>query len=540
MSSQTRKKTFYFSSLTILGLLLTSCTTTPSTSSSQTTSETTSNTTIQTSTTVDTSVDDTTSEQPTTGGDTTTTPQIDKDFQILSLNDFHGQVDNRTRYYNNTNVYDIGISKMSTFLKEKQEEMTTFVLSAGDMWQGSLDSNENHGQYITKAMNEIGFDAMSIGNHDFDWGSQYIDENSKIAKFPFLGCNIIDNKTKVRADWVQDSTIIEKDGIKLGVVGYIGVDQYSDISYSFIKDYTFAAPETYAIEAAKNLKNNGADCIVLLAHEAWSKSLSYTQQTMLNSGYFDLVFNGHSHTNNYFINTATNTPVVRGLASGGAYSYANFTLNKDDTLSLKDCNYHAFTSSEYSSIKTDAEIAKIAADYDYSAEKAVKLGTSLGTFYSNSSLAQFGAAAGYQTINDNEIYSTKNIISFVHNQARASLDSGEILYEDVYTSFPFNNELLIMNVKGYAINYTTSARYGTKKCYSLKSNYGVYPNNSLATNIDNNKYYTIAILDFVGYKIDPQYIENGDDGITYTGLFIRDAVVNKIKKDQTINPTDYN
>ena len=74
---------------------------------------------------------------------------------------------------------------------------TTVILSSGDMFQGSAISNMTQGGVVVEAMNEIGFDAMTIGNHEFDWGIDKIaayndgDEKNGEADFPFLSCNIV-------------------------------------------------------------------------------------------------------------------------------------------------------------------------------------------------------------------------------------------------------------------------------------------------------------------------------------------------------------
>ena len=87
------------------------------------------------------------------------------------MNDFHGAA-----VYNKSSS-ELGILKQGTFFKQKGKEKNTLILNSGDMWQGSLESNYNHGELLTYAMNDIGFDCFTLGNHEFDWGAKYITSN---------------------------------------------------------------------------------------------------------------------------------------------------------------------------------------------------------------------------------------------------------------------------------------------------------------------------------------------------------------------------
>ena len=163
--------------------------------------------------------------------DPTTQPVIEKEinFDVYTLNDFHGA----TKYVNQT-YPEVGLAKMSTIFRGFAEENTSFFLSSGDMWQETIESNSNYGEYVTVAMNRIGLDAMTVGNHEFDWGAEYITKNAELADYPFLAANIIEKDTGYILEGCQPSTLIERDGLKVGVIGTIGPSQYSSISYQYV------------------------------------------------------------------------------------------------------------------------------------------------------------------------------------------------------------------------------------------------------------------------------------------------------------------
>ncbi|HEY8365162.1 MAG TPA: hypothetical protein VIK84_06280 [Haloplasmataceae bacterium] len=108
------------------------------------------------------------------------------------------------------------------------------------MFQGTAISNMSYGLSVVEAMNQMQFDAMGIGNHEFAWGIDvilnYFDGNldNGEANFPLLNANIYDAETDslltVEGGNVFDSTIINREGIQVGLICYVG-NVYSSISY---------------------------------------------------------------------------------------------------------------------------------------------------------------------------------------------------------------------------------------------------------------------------------------------------------------------
>jgi 2',3'-cyclic-nucleotide 2'-phosphodiesterase (5'-nucleotidase family) len=531
MSLLTKKKTCFYSVLVLLGsLILTSCneTTSLNTSVSQT-NETTSSENTSSTQTIETT------ESTTITTINTTSTNEPKNFQILAVNDFHGACVSEP-YYNN---YKIGIQKMGSIFKDYAKNMTTFILSAGDMWQGSIESNSNHGAYVTEAMNEIGFDAMTIGNHDFDWGLDYLKLNSRLANFPFLGANIIDKQTNERPDFISSCTLIEKDNVKLGVIGIIGEEQYSDITYTVVKNLTFDSTLKYVSNCAKNLREEGADFIVLMPHQAWdlanvneNSTLGQEKRDILDNCGIDLVINGHAHS--YQSETYNNIPLVRAICNGEAYDQINCTLAEGKTtINSADVSY--FTSQQYNYTVDDFEIKSIyTKKYDVTEYSNTVIGTCNG-YISNKNLAKFGAETGYLFVNNSTEYSSQNIIGFFHNSARSSFSSGNITNGLVWNCFPFDNEIIILNVKGEVLIGSTVATDG-ETLYPFKSQYGVYPQNC-CDNVVSDNYYKIAVIDYLGYKIKDDYLK-GD--IIHTGKFIRDAVIDRILVDHSVDAAKYN
>ena len=100
--------------------------------------------------------------KPTTGSTT---------IDIFATNDIHGTISAE-------DDDEVDIATMATFLKAKGEMENTLLLDQGDTWQGSIYSNFNHGALLTDIFNYVHYDARTIGNHDFDWGIEALEQNS--------------------------------------------------------------------------------------------------------------------------------------------------------------------------------------------------------------------------------------------------------------------------------------------------------------------------------------------------------------------------
>ena len=126
------------------------------------------------------------------------------DFYVL--NDLHGK-------FCDTDTQS-GVDEIGTYFKKMSElDDNMVILSSGDMWQGTAESNLTDGLLITEWMNELDFTAMTLGNHEFDWGEEAIRKNAEVAEFPFLAINIYSNETGELVDYCTPAIMIEREGI---------------------------------------------------------------------------------------------------------------------------------------------------------------------------------------------------------------------------------------------------------------------------------------------------------------------------------------
>lgn len=121
---------------------------------------------------------------------------------FYNINDLHGKLDDGDGH--------IGVDELTTYLKNaRNSDDNALFVSTGDMWQGQAESNMTKGIIMTDWMNELDFTAMAIGNHEYDWGGEYIQNNADFAEFPLLAINIYDRATNKLASYCEPSVMVD-------------------------------------------------------------------------------------------------------------------------------------------------------------------------------------------------------------------------------------------------------------------------------------------------------------------------------------------
>src|SRR5690606_28592913 len=131
---------------------------------------------------------------------------------IVHVNDVHGRISPDER------EGAMGFGKFKAKLDQlRGENENLLLLDAGDVLNGTIDINISQGEAMINLMNLLGFDAMTPGNHDFNYGYERLLELRDMAEFPILGANIV--KEADGSSDFEPYTIIEFDGFKVGIFG---------------------------------------------------------------------------------------------------------------------------------------------------------------------------------------------------------------------------------------------------------------------------------------------------------------------------------
>ena len=375
-------------------------------------------------------------------------------FDFIALNDLHGKfADSDTQP---------GVDELSTFIKKAREENeNTLLLSSGDMWQGSSESNLTRGFIVTDWMNEMDFTSMSLGNHEYDWGKSYIEKNLELAEFPFLGINIYDTSTNKRVDYCQPSVTVEKNGVKIGIIGAIG-DCYSSISADMSKGIYFktgtALTSLVKAEAKRLREQEGADFIIYSIHAGYEESLNSTKTLSdseftyydvgLSDGYVDLVFEGHTHQR-YVVKDSHGVYHLQDGGDNDGISHAEVKINfVNDTYVVNEAQF--ISTGAYSSWEDDPIVETLLKKYENEIAISNKvLGTNSRTRYSNE-LRQLVADLYYET-GVAKWGKKYNIVlggGFLSVRSPYNLYAGEVVYGDLLSLLPFDNQLVLCSISG--------------------------------------------------------------------------------------------
>ena len=148
-----------------------------------------------------------------------------REVTILYTNDFHSAFDPIPAYWLKGSPKLGGAAQLTTLINQiRKRDQTVFLFDTGDMFTGML-SNLTRGEALMEMMMSMGYDAMAIGNHEFDYGADNFQKQMNRVPFPVLGANIFYKGTK--HPFSRPYTIIERNGVRLGVIGIIGQDARS-------------------------------------------------------------------------------------------------------------------------------------------------------------------------------------------------------------------------------------------------------------------------------------------------------------------------
>ena len=220
------------------------------------------------------------------------------DLTILHINDFHGNLLPKPGKEGKPATGGMAyIAKMVTEEREKNPD-GTLLLSAGDMFQGTPISNLFRGKPVIETMNRMGFDAMTLGNHEFDWGMEAFGDLRKAAAFPFLSANIVDEKGALLPG-VKPYVIVQRKGLKVAVIGITTPETHYATKPGNLKGYRVIPVEKVLPALIEKVKKEGAGPVVVLSHMGLDEDKEMASRV---SG-IDLIVGGHSHTE-------VKTPVV--------------------------------------------------------------------------------------------------------------------------------------------------------------------------------------------------------------------------------------
>ena len=409
---------------------------------------------------------------------------------FYNFNDLHGKFDDTDT--------QPGVDELTTFLLQaKQTDEHMVILSSGDMWQGSSESNSTKGKLITEWMNYLEVEAMALGNHEFDWGQDFIASNAELAEFPFLGINVYRNDTNTRVEYCQSSVMIARGGVQIGLIGAVG-DCYSSIASAMTEGIHFKVgdelTELVKAESVK-LREAGADVIVYLLHDGGSykdagNTKGYYDQSLSSGGYVDLVFEGHSHSY-YIFEDTYGVPHLQGGGDNGK-GMTHVEMNVNFANGQIDITVKEYVDHNTCKSLPDAEIVDQLLEkywdeigfvyrelgYNSAYRSSDEIGATIAQLYYEAGVAKWG-----------DEYNIVLAGGSINTRSPYDIPSGIVTYSDLQMILPFDNQIMLCKIAGRDLvdKFLNNSKYF---CYSQLS----------AGDIDlNGEYYIVADTWTSGY-----------------------------------------
>lgn len=400
-----------------------------------------------------------------------------------------------------------GLHVFSGYLSNIRDERAAdggavLLIDAGDMWQGTLESNLSEGASVVRAYNALGYAAATIGNHEFDYGpagphaaphSEDEDGQGALkaraaeAKFPILAANLIDEASGVPVAWpnVSPSTMTDIAGIKVGIIGAITENALTTTNIANVSDLSIAPLVSSVSREALTLRRAGAEVVIVAAH-AGSTCGEFTNPDDLSScdlagevfrlaqglpsGLVDVIIGGHIHEG--IAHNINGISVISSFSRGVAFGRVDITFTSGHMgYSSKRiyppeyiCEFRRSDATNCSStgqgaprpvyagkvVTPDAELEAlirpiISEALEY---KKREIGVVAETHFmrSNNPESPLG-----NLLTDIMLQISDGADVAIHNTVggiRADLPAGPLTFGHIYEMFPFDNLMVILSVSG--------------------------------------------------------------------------------------------
>ena len=332
----------------------------------------------------------------------------------------------------------------------------SILVDGGDQFQGSLFYTYYKGKVAAEFMNKLGYDAMTVGNHEFDDGPEVLRGFIASVDFPVLMSNADYADEELLTDKIKKSAVIEVGGEKIGLIGLTPEDTHDIASPG--PNITFSDPVPAVQAEVDKLTGEGVNKIIVLSHSGYGVDQRVAQET---TG-VDVIVGGHSNT--YLSNTSDKAAgpyptVVNGVQIVQAYAYGKFLGELNVTFD-DDGNV---VSAEGEPLIMDNAVTEDQAALDRIAELAVPLDEIRNKVVAEASASIEGdrSVCRVQECEMGNLVADAMLARVADQGAqiaiansgglRASIDPGEVTMGEVLTVLPFQNTLSTFEISGQGV-----------------------------------------------------------------------------------------
>ncbi|MDI9529582.1 MAG: bifunctional UDP-sugar hydrolase/5'-nucleotidase [Candidatus Cloacimonadota bacterium] len=504
---------------------------------------------------------------------------------IMFSNDIHGGIDRSQATFMNPDFPPQlgGGASAATLIKHVRAmggpKRASLLLDAGDFFQGRPVGTVTKGKAVIDYMNAIGYDAMTIGNHEYDIADTELIKTLADAEFPILSCNIIERRTGKLVPYTLPYIILERMGVRIGIIGFTTTDTEKMSFPENIKNVDFVDEKESVskyVDIVRNQEN--VDIVIVLGHAG----LPYDVESTYLSRYdakgnplqseryaawgwdaqeiarevpgIDLIVGGHIHKGfpKPWIDPYSHTMVVQGYAYGSNLGWITLKIDPE-TKTVSGYELPALREGMMITLFEDQfipdpEISEAIEAQVAIAEEGMDEIVGSSAYHLSRTNVDAQSLMG-NTITDAMRNEVKADFAFLNlGGVRADIKSGPVTYRDIFQVMPFDNMLVSFKCTGEFLRRIIETRVegsrhglvvsGVNVVYSKKR-----PNFDRVTSLriggqpwDPNKIYTCATTDFLlqgnaGLTLLTQVPQ--EDIINHQ-INLRDAIVNYFKQHSPV------
>ena len=364
-------------------------------------------------------------------------------------------------YENDVHCAVEGYSKLAAMKNElKSEYEYVGVVSSGDFVQGGTLGAVSKGEYIVGLMNLVGYDAIALGNHEFDYTISRLTELYELSETKYISCNFA--KIGEEKTYFEPYTIVSYGDVDIAYIGIITPETITSARPSQFRNengeiiYTFNESRLYELvqESIDEATEDGADYVIALSHIGYDESgeLNDVTDVIENTDGLDVVLDAHSHSviEEKIVKDKSGDDVLLTSTGTGFENIGRLTIanGEFDTELVKIETY----------TKTDADVDAYIAEINesYAELGNRKIGESKVELITHNEegvrLVRTAETNLGNLCSDALFFVTNADVSYVNGGGlRAPIKSGDMTFNDIYSVFPFNNRIVTAEITGQVL-----------------------------------------------------------------------------------------
>jgi len=429
---------------------------------------------------------------------------------VFYTNDEHGWMESTDEYGGASGM--VGIWEA----REAYDDSDSYlVLSGGDMWTGPAISTWFEGESMVEVLNQMGYDAAAIGNHEFDFTTDVLNIRLQQMNFPLLAANIYEKGTENVPSFAKPYVIKIIDGINVGIIGLASLSTPYTSFPAYVAAYEFT-DYTEAVEKyAPVIQGEGADIIIIIGHICLDEMQSLVP--VANKYNIPLIGGGHCHRSAL----QESNGVLLMQTNGELREYVKVELSFDETTKVAKVTAKEAVPNQGN--YANSEVQTIV-DY-WESETANALSEEIG--YCSQTIGQSSVGMG-NMVCDSWFYTFPEADVTITNAGgiRQDIVAGAIQLESIVGLLPFNNSILRLKLTGTEL-LDCIDNYLVGGMTTIGGNFL-----SDGNPIEGNKTYTVLTTDYL-YSLSNSDFSKYDSAPENTSVHYRQPLIDWIKSLNT-------